>query len=105
MEDNKNISLEDLKRGMFLTGKIPEPIFKSLTYLPFMVFSTIDNVEIDYDLDFSNNDKSYFSYSLKTKHPEDKVDLDNKVNAVKTMAKKLLWEDLKVVVKIDGQEL
>lgn len=95
--ENNNTILSDLKKGMFLTRTIPEPIMRSLTYLPFAIFEGAKKVELDYDLNFDDYTASYFNVKLSGVNQNDS-DFDKKRDLLIKSVRELLWNDLSVSV-------
>jgi hypothetical protein len=99
--DNGSSLLSELKKGMFLTRTIPEPIMQSLTYLPFAVFEDVKSVELDYDLNFDNSAQSYFAIKVKGVDSS-AADFDDRKKAIIRSVKELLWHDLRVDLIVES---
>lgn len=97
MQVNEEI-LQQLKKGMFLTRIIPEPILRSLMYLPFAVFDNVKQVKIDYDLNFDDPNLSYVKYIITFKEGESKELPEEKSEYVIKATKQLLWNEVKVEI-------
>lgn len=91
------MNLEDLKKGMILSGRLSEVHLHNLKQYPFIAFDGLDSVEINYNLEplMNNEDGSYFEYILKFKKGTPKG-IKEKANILASMVKVLLWSKIEI---------
>jgi hypothetical protein len=110
--------LENLRRGVILSGQLSEIHVKTLKMLPFIFFDEVETVEIDYDiktikdepvrgLDPIYNDSSIkFTISFKDLEKTDTtydIDLlDKRLHALTKSVHTLLWPQVSIVVQTDN---
>jgi len=99
--------LEDLKKGVLLTGRLSEVHEKTFRMIPFIFFDEVSKVEISYDIVTDSNgsmpglgSKIVFTISFKDGYDPDL--LDKRVGALRNTVKTTLWSEVEVKV-FDGK--
>lgn len=95
--------LEDLKRGVILTGRLSEVHVKTLKTAPFIFFDELEKVELSYDI---NTDPaaavpgvgSKVIYTLHFLNDFENGMLNERVSALVKTTKHMLWPDMSVLV-------
>lgn len=104
--------LEELKKGMLLTGIIPEPIMQSLKYLPFVVLDEVKKVELDYDINLQVPECSYIrlkisrknKINLAEKEGEEKQKEQERIEYLKKAIQKLFWQGLSIDIQFINEQ-
>lgn len=99
---SQNNILQELKKGMLLTGLIPEPIIQSLKYLPFIVLDNVKKVELDYDINWQVPECSYIKLIISRSNQAEKEDLENvkeRIEYLKKAIQELFWQGLPVDIQ------
>jgi hypothetical protein len=96
--------LNDLKRGILLTGRLSEVHVKTLQAVPFIFFDEVGSVSISYDISTDTSgampglgSKIAFVISFKGDYQPDL--LKDRVAALKNTVKTILWPEVKVIVE------
>lgn len=93
----------DLTKLMLFFGKIPETHVKSMEQYPFIFFNYVTKVEIEYNIATSKESNSLVSYSLTLS--KENGNLPNRFNALEAAIRALFWKEVKIQVKINGEEV
>lgn len=98
--------LEEHKRMLIMTGKLSDFQLENLKKWPFIVFDSVDKVEIEYDFSEtkkdSDSDEVYgicagkVVFNLEATEPPKK----NQIDTLKQWTKFLFWKDTKVEVNL-----
>ena len=95
--------LEDLKRGIILTGRLSEVHIKTLKTAPFIFFDEVEKVEMSYDI---NTDPaaavpgvgSKVIYTLHFLNDFENTMMKERVSALVKTTKHMLWPEMSVLV-------
>jgi hypothetical protein len=93
------MNLEELKKGMILSGRLSEIHIHNLKQYPFIAFDGLDSFEMSYNLEqlANNEDGAYLEYILKFKKTTPKG-IEEKAKILSAMVKVLLWNNVEVRV-------
>lgn len=103
------IDLKELNQGMLISGRLSEVHIHNLKQYPFLVFSNIESIEINYNIQplFDNQDGSYVEYTLKFKDGIKKIDSkkskENKA-ILTNMVQVLLSKKIRVDIALEQKD-
>jgi len=99
--------LKDMKKAAVMSGRLSELHVKNIQMYPFVFFDNVTHVDIDYNIDMSQeSSQSYMNFSLKMKKkPKNILNLDKRMQALRSSIETLLWSGIKISVSINGQDV
>lgn len=102
MNNTKEI-LDDMRRITMLTGEISSVHEESLKKWPYIVFDSVDSIEIDYNLskDYTQTQgEGYVDFKIQSDSDQGfiKMRCENLTNWVRDM----FWQEIKVIVSLNG---
>ena len=101
MSDLNN--LKDMtKLGAFF-GRISEVHVKNMQSFPWIFFNDLKEVKLDYNIATKKEDSSIVSYDLQIDGEND--NLSKRYEALESAIRGLFWKEVKIEVKINGQEV
>lgn len=104
MSDN-TIPLTELNRLVLFTGRVSSVHLKNLQNFPFMLFNDLKEAKLDYVIQTTDKvSPTVFSYDLALNLASNNH-LDKRYAELESAVRKLFWKEVKIEVKINGEEV
>lgn len=99
--------LDDLNRGIILTGRLPEVHIKNLKTYPFIYFDQLKAAEVTWDINVDNvtTEPSTVHYKLTFEEGFTPDFLKERANGISNAVKTLMWKEVKVDLSLNGKEV